>query len=188
MFLDIGAGIFTALFLSKINSVELNWFFVVAGIIFALLPDADYVFLSFKKKDLNKSFLHHREMLHHPLLYIPIGTIIVYFFSPIYAELFFLASLAHFIHDSIGVGWGVQWLYPFNKNHYSFLYLYKPSFNAKKLPTKLFYAFKHEEIDALDRDYGDPNWVKNIYFKLHPYGIFEIVVFIVSLIVLYFYI
>ncbi|OGZ63218.1 MAG: hypothetical protein A3C58_01535 [Candidatus Staskawiczbacteria bacterium RIFCSPHIGHO2_02_FULL_34_10] len=185
MFLDVGLGIIAVLLVSTLHSATISWAFVGVGIIFALLPDLDFVVPCILKRSFKNEFLHHRERLHYPLLYIPIGALMLYFFSVSLAELFTIASLTHFIHDSIGVGWGVQWLYPFTKDHYSLFYIYKPSFRKKKFPQKLFYIWKNDEIEKLDTEFGDPNWIRNIYFKWHPYAIIEMVVFVVAIIALF---
>ena len=160
--------------------------FLVGGIIFSLLMDADHIF-HLGQKETARQVRNLRNIFHYPLLYIPTGMIVVSFFSIPWAVLFGLCSLTHFIHDSIGIGWGVQWFYPFSTNHYSFFYLYHPK-DKEKLPWKAVYVFKHQDIEALDKKHGDAHWVKNVYLKWHPYAIVEFLVFIVAVIILYFYI
>ena len=101
--------------------------------------------------------------------------------NPRFLVLFTLCSIAHFIHDSIGLGWGIQWLYPFKKNYYQFFYTVNK--NANK---SLVYSYKPEELDSLAEKYGDKDWFKNIYLKFHPYSIIEFLVFLISLVVLFF--
>ena len=184
MFLDIGAGILIAIWVQSTHALLFSWSFVIAGAVFALLPDLDFIVPVIAKRGF-EGLLRHREGLHYPLLYIPIGAFIFTFFGVQWAELFVLASCAHFLHDSIGLGWGVQWLYPFTKDHYSFFYMYKPRFRPEKLPRKIFYVWKDDEIEALDVRFGDPDWIKNVYFKWHPYAIVEFLVFLAALVVLY---
>ncbi len=186
MFLDIGVGILLSIITSKLFGLPLTVAFVVAGIIFALLMDIDYILHLFTGGS-SKNAHRHRDLLHYPLIYIPLGTLVISLFSNSYASLFALCSFAHFLHDSIGIGWGVQWLYPFKKDHYSFLYIYRPP-HQERLPQKNIYVWKHEDIDMLSKKYGDPNWVKNIYWRWHPYAIIELLTFILALVVLYFYI
>ena len=90
--------------------------------------------------------------------------------------------MAHFIHDSVGIGWGVQWLYPFKKDHYSFFYQYD---TYSKIPKKLIYVWKDGEIERLEREYGNPNWFHDIYLRGHPYGLVEYAVFLAALVALY---
>lgn len=184
MFLDIGAGILISIFVSRLFDVPLSVTFIIGGIFFALLVDIDYIFYFFSNKSL-KNVHRHRDLLHYPLLYIPLGILFASFINVSWAVLFGLCSLAHFIHDSIGIGWGVQWFYPFTKDHYAFFYLYQPP-NKEKLPKKFIYIWKHENISVLDFKYGDDNWIRDIYLKFHPYAVFEFLVFLISLIILYF--
>ncbi len=186
MLLDIGIGILAALFVSAALHIHASAWFIIPGIIFALLPDFDALYYAIINHGMPKAH-RHRDMMHIPLLFIPAGTLLLFFFSPAYALLFFVCTLAHFIHDSIGIGWGVQWLYPFNSDHFSFLYLYQPP-GKTPLPKKIFYRWRHDEIDTLDGVHGDPDWVRNVYLHMHPYAIVEAAVFIVALLGLYIYV
>ncbi len=117
MLLDIGVGILSSVFLSRSFGIALNPLFLGAGIVFSLLPDVDFL-IAFRK---NAAKSHeHRDILHYPLLFIPIGAAILFFFNYQLAMLFIITALLHFLHDSIGLGWGIPWLYPFSKNHYAF--------------------------------------------------------------------
>ncbi len=183
MLLDIGVGILASIFLSRFIGITLTPLFLGAGIVFALLPDADSLFAI--KKTATAKGHEHRSVLHSPLLFIPIGTVILLFFNYQLAALFAITTFLHFLHDSIGIGWGVRWLYPFSRNHYSFFYQYDITKNH--LPQKMIYAWSPAEVDRLSDQYGDEFWVKNIYLKFHPYAIAELLVFILALIVLCFY-
>lgn len=184
MFLDLGIGILMAMLVSGIFDFPLTLSFIAGGIVFSLLMDLD--FLSHLKKGGSTRNAHrHRDVSHLPLIYIPVGIIISSFYSWPWAVLFGLCSFAHFLHDSVGIGWGVQWLYPFKKEHYTFFYRYQPK-NKERLPRKLLYIWKHEEIDELAKKYGDEDWVRNIYYKWHPYAIVEFFVFLVALALLYY--
>src|SRR3989344_6786031 len=177
MFLDIGLGIFAAMAVSALWDVPLTLAFAAVGACFALLPDLDFVFLAIRRRNA----LHHREGLNYPLLFVPIGAFIFSWFGGAWALLFALASLGHFIHDSVCIGWGVQWLFPFTKDHYSFFYIYKPRWRAEYLPRQWLYIWKHDEIDALDARYGDPDWIRNIYSTWHPYAVAEFAVFLAAI-------
>jgi len=184
MFLDIGVGILTAILVSNIFGLPLTAVFLLLGIIFSLLMDADFI-LHLVKTGTSKNAYRHRELFHRPLIYIPLGMLILSFYNSAYAVLFGLASLFHFLHDSIGIGWGVQWLYPLTTDHYGFFYRYQ-SKHKEKLPQKLLYVWKDDELDMLAKRYGDEEEIKNIYLKWHPYAIVEFSVFIVAMVVLIF--
>jgi hypothetical protein len=112
--------------------------------------------------------------------------IVALIFSPTLAWLFAVGILGHFIHDSIGIGWGVQWLAPLKSDHYTFFYRVH---TADKLapPKKRLYIWPNKDIDHLNKQYGDEDWFKNTYIKWHPFAIFEFVVFIAALLALYLY-
>jgi membrane-bound metal-dependent hydrolase YbcI (DUF457 family) len=175
MLLDIGVGILSSIALSRFFNISLTPFFLTAGIVFTLLPDID--FLISPGKSIGRKGHEHRSILHYPLLFIPIGTIILFFFNYELAILFAVTTLLHFMHDSIGIGWGIPWLYPFSRNHYAFLYQYDS-------PQKFIYIWTPREVEKNANDHGDPDWIKNIYFKLHPYAIIEFLIFILAVILL----
>lgn len=183
MFLDIGVGILAAILVSKLFSITLTYWFVAGGIVFALLMDADFIFHLWTggtSKDVHR----HRDLLHYPIVYIPFGSSIAYFLGGNYwALLFAICSFVHFLHDSIGIGWGVQWLWPFRNDHYTFFYAYQPP-SRPPLPFQWVYIWKHDEIDKIEEKLGDHDWIKNIYLKWHPYAIVEFVVFLIALSVL----
>jgi len=185
MFLDIGVGILSAILASALFRQDLTPAFLAAGIVFALLPDVDFVFHFASGGDF-KNAHKHRDFLHYPLLYVPLGMALAVFLGPAYALLFGICSAAHFLHDSIGMGWGIQWLYPFSRNHYNFFYHYEP--RGGEIPGKTVYVWKHKEVDGLAGRHGDPDWVKNVYLRFHPYAVIELAVFAASLIILYIYI
>lgn len=99
---------------------------------------------------------------------------------------FFISSLLHFVHDSIAVGWGIKWLYPFSKNNYAFLYLY--SKKDKQGLRKLIFSFNKDNLPKYVDEHGDKDWVKNIYYNWHPIAIIEFIFFLISLTILYFYV
>ena len=184
MTLDIGIGIFAAIVVSKLFSLELTPLLVGLGIGFALLPDIDFIYSLARNGHSNhRAVAKHRDIIHYPLIYLPLGALLALPFGFQWSLLFLLASFGHFLHDSIGIGWGIPWLWPFTKKNYSFLYRYSPP--GKKLPLRLVYRWKRNELDELIDKYGDPDWFRNIYLKLHPFFIFEILFFVVALIMLW---
>ena len=185
MLLDIGSGILTAIFVSWFFGMPVGGLLAIS-IAFALLPDADFIFHTFKRRRHKEHSHRHRELLHYPIPFIAVGTIIASWFGVEYGILFAIASSAHFMHDSIGIGWGVQWLYPFGKKHYGFIYRYQAP-GREKVKQRILHVWPHEEIDLLVEKHGDPDWIKNIYLRFHPYAIFELIIFLISLIALYRY-
>lgn len=187
MFLDIGLGIFIAFFVSSVWEVPVNGVWIGAGILFALLPDADYL-IHLIRGNSSRNAHRHRDLFHRPLLFLPAGMLAFYSVGIAWSVLFGLCALAHFIHDSIGIGWGVQWLWPLGDKHYSFFYIYKPKHRPGKLPRKLLYIWEHDKINEINERYGDEEWIRNIYLRWHPYVIIEFAVFLAALITLFIYV
>lgn len=185
MFLDIAIGIFSAIFIGSIFQLSPDFWLFFIAILLALMPDLDFLFYYPKRGD-TKYDCKHRDIIHYPLIYLPAGALIFWLlFGKIWALLFFTTSLFHFVHDSIGIGWGIKWLYPFSKNNYAFFYLF--SDRRKKGLRRLLFSFNQKDLDEYIREHGDKDWVKNIYFKWHPIAIVEFAFFAASLLVLIIY-
>lgn len=183
--LDIAFGIYLAIAANFILDIPLTAFTVMLLVLFTLSPDLDAVFYVIKKGKMDDEHHHHRNLMHYPLIFIPLGAVLItLMFGKEYAFLFVMASFFHFIHDSIGMGWGVRWLYPFSKKNFTFFYQFDI---WNKLPRKLVYSWSPDELRIMLREYANPNWVKEIYLKPHPYAIFEYVNFIVAIILLIYY-
>ena len=187
MLLDIGIGILSSIIVGKFYALTITTFLVELGIAFALLPDIDFIYSVAKhgrRKPRNiRAIIKHRDLVHYPLIYLPLGALIALMFGPQWSLLFVFASLGHFIHDSIGIGWGIPWLWPLTEKNYSFFYRYtKPE---KKLPKKMVYRWERDKIDGLIDEYNDKHWLKNLYFRLHPVFLTEILFFIAALFILW---
>ena len=184
MFFDIGAGILVAMFVSVYLHVPLNEMLIIGGIVFALCPDADFL-VHFYRRGISREDYQHRNMIHYPLLFLPIGTVAAFLLGgKLWAMLFFLGALSHFVHDSIAIGWGIKWLYPFSTKNYVFLYHYSKV--KKRGLRKLIFAFDKNTLNETVAEHWDDDWLRNIYYKWHPIAIVEFGVFIFALTLLYF--
>jgi membrane-bound metal-dependent hydrolase YbcI (DUF457 family) len=184
MFLDIGVGILAAMAVASLFKTKLTLTLLLGGVCFGLLPDVDFIRYFFLEDKMEG--YKHRDTLHLPLLYLPIGTVLVYaWFGQVLAVIFLIASFSHFFHDSMGIGRGIKWLYPFSRNSYAFLYMYSGS--VPRGLWKPLFVFDEERIKQFDREHGDPDWLKNVYLKWHPFAIIEFSLFIISLLLLYLY-
>jgi len=185
MFLDIGVGILSAIFVSGYFNMHLGELLIIGGILFALGPDADFL-LHFFKSGISREDYQHRNMIHYPLLYLPVGTLIAYSLGgEKWALLFFVASLAHFIHDSIAIGWGIKWLYPFSDKNYVFLYHYS-AVEKRGLRKFIFVLDRTRLAEAVEEHWSD-DWFHDIYYHWHPIAIVEFGVFLMSIALLYLY-
>lgn len=159
---DIGIGILLGLWLGPQDSALAN---AGIGVLFVLLPDLDlliYYFLRWTRLfGLYKKLRDHRELFHYPLIYILVGILILYIVSPSLIPLFIAASLAQFMHDSFGIGWGIPWLYPFSKRYFKFLYQY--DLHRAKRPQKIVWAWTKQEQNKLNDKYGDKEWHKHTF-------------------------
>ncbi len=180
--LDIGVGILLALTGAKIFHAPLTWPLIVAGIIFALLPDFDVIpeMIVRKGKLGGKEISWHRELFHFPLTYILPAILVFIFAGSFWGYLFTLGVFLHLLHDSVGMGWGIKWLWPFNKNSYKFF-----SNKENGMVTSFLIHWTPEELPIAVREHGDPDWIKHYYFQLNPIVVIEFLVFLLALVAIY---
>lgn len=102
---------------------------ITLGILFALLPDLDFIpfFLKHGSMNLQKNESHRVQWSHAPLPWLLLSLIIIEISYLLNASLMlatgillFLCLLSHFLGDSIE--YGVMWLWPFSKKQF---YLHK---------------------------------------------------------------
>lgn len=188
--LDIGIGIILGLLLSPFDSnVAAN---VITGIIFCLLPDLDAIIYYgsklFRIGSIDKKFSDHRDLLHYPLILIFFGVIVLSIINPNLILIFVSGSFVHFIHDSIGTGWGIPWLYPLSQTRYKFFYQY--DLKREGQTQKLMWRWSKSEQETLIDKYGDDEWHKHT-FQFWKYAtawqVFELIVFAISISILIIY-
>jgi hypothetical protein len=182
MFLDIGVGILLSLKAAWLFQKELTPAIIAAGIVFALLPDMDFIFEFLKHGSVGgKVIREHRELLHFPITFIPVAIGVLYSSGMFWGFLFSICILAHFLHDSIGVGWGIKWLWPFSKRSFKFFAKKDGSFSWKDPVV----SWSSEELPQVVAIHGDPDWIKHIYLRPTPTSVIELLVFFAALLILY---
>lgn len=174
--LDIGVGILLALGLHEIGGVPLTPLFVLVGIGAALFPDIDLITALFGK-------WRHREVTHYPLLYIPCIAIGYFLFPAPYVTLVALGILAHLIHDTVGIGWGVTWLGPFSSRRFLF-------FPEKKRRESMGISASWipEEKPEYEHAGSHWTWIRDFYFRPNPLAYIEYGTLLVALLILASYI
>ena len=179
--LDIAIGILLGLAVPAVFGESVSPMFVLIGIAFALLPDLDAVWemIARKGKLSGKSQTIHREWLHYPLTYIPIAVLIYLLAGPTWGTLFAACITAHFLHDSIGIGWGIKWLAPFTQNSYKFFVKDQDTSHLHMIKT-----WQPNELTKVIKTHGDPDWIRNIYLRPSRTLIIESLMFIVAVVVL----
>ncbi len=169
MFLDIAVGIFGVTVFVHLTGAEPSaWLFTFA-IACALLPDADVLFHLLRGHPLGKYAHRHRTFLHYPLLFLPAVFLTL---LPLGFSYSFMATglvCWHFLHDSVGIGWGVQWQYPFGKRYYKFMDA--GSFVRGRTP---------QQVEQVAAKRGDPDWLRNTYFRPSPTLILELVMLVIA--------
>lgn len=164
---DIGLGILAAICVEVALGLPFSWIHIVLGLLFAFILDVDVLF----DKDLwrdgyvsthAESPDDHRDFMHKPLLWFA-GFVLAYAFLP--HELVIIAGLAvflHFVHDSMGTGFGITWLWPVSTRSYKFFATRENKYTFRSP----IISWSKEELPEVIRKYGVKEWIPLLYFRL----------------------
>jgi hypothetical protein len=174
--LDIGVGILLALFTAHVFAITATWHVIAFGIIAALLPDIDIITLAW-------GTWRHRELTHYPLVYVPLTVLVYLAFGSAYAFLFFGCVFAHLVHDTLGIGWGISWFWPFTKRRFLFL----PE-KGRRARYGWFMTWLPEEQVHIIEDSSPHHWVITYYLRPSVLGAIEYGVLLIGIAALIFHI
>lgn len=119
-FMDFGVGVFIVAMLGSIFSLDITFYHLLVGGIFALFPDFDIVPKILKGEEPDSN--HHLTLFHRPLLIIPLLTVLAFLFAgPNWALIVFMCVFWHFLHDTkwfseLG---GIAWFWPITDRYWS---------------------------------------------------------------------
>lgn len=173
MFLDIKLGLLWAFLVGLLFEQALTPGWIIAGVVFALLPDIDFWIEYIERGTVGGKIIGaHRTLLHNPIPYIPVALFVGTFFGPAWMTLFGVGVLGHFAHDLSGMGYGIRLLWPFSDRWYKF-------FSGKDGEIHydwqhLFISWSPEEMTALVATRGNDNWIREElhYMSSHRLSIF----------------
>jgi hypothetical protein len=184
MFLDFKLGILWPVLVGILFQEPITFTWLLAGVFFALLPDIDFWIELIQRGTVGGKIIGaHRTLLHNPLVYVPVILFVGSFFGPAWMTLFGLGVFGHFIHDSMGMGYGVRWLWPFS-NHWFKIF--------SDIEGNIHYDLRHlrpiscspETMAKLIGEKGNESWLKEElqYAKKHAFSIgFKFALFILAL-------
>lgn len=178
MFLDIGAGILLAIASAHSLHIEITTTWICAALFFVLLPDIDMIIYGVERIILNKKPKDHRSWTHYPILYLP-ATFLLYLISPSYSLLFFLCIYFHALHDTVWLGWGMSWLWPFSDRKFKFF----PDKDGV-ISSQVLLTWTKDEEPFIFKKYHNTTWVRDFYFRPNIVAYTEYGVFIIAIIAL----
>jgi membrane-bound metal-dependent hydrolase YbcI (DUF457 family) len=176
---DIGVGIFLAIYISHLFNEPLTLTLILLGIGAALLPDVDIMTMLWGR-------WRHREITHYPVVYIPIVALVYLVFGAPYGTLLVLGVLIHLLHDTVGIGWGISWLWPLTNRRFLFL----PAAGRMKV-FGLFMSWLPKDQQKIDEEMNARNanlkedWITHYYLRPSLLGAIEYGMLVLSLLVLY---
>lgn len=184
MLLDIGFGILGAMAYAAAQAAALDLRLILISIAFALLPDLDFIFQGLRRGGFSEVDATHRDLIHNPIIYVLAGSALVALWDIGFVPLFTILSLLHFLHDSVGIGWGVRWFYPFSKRYYKFFSEYDGSWSWNFLTSWTADHFAELE-EGRKKRWNGKKWFEIIYFRPHPINIIELAVFLAAVVALW---
>lgn len=152
--LDVAIGIFLSLGIAEAFTIPASIHLILFGVGSSLLPDIDILPFLWQKP------YNHRSWPHYPLIYIPVAIACFVFLGAAYGTLFVCGILAHFVHDTIGLGWGVAWLAPFSKRKF----LLFPDGERRAAYGAFMTWLPHEEA-AMAEQHANPHWIRDYYLR-----------------------
>jgi hypothetical protein len=160
MLKDILAGIFWALLTSFLFGVPFTFGWAALGVLFALLPDIDFVVEYLARGTVGgKRLGAHRVLTHTPLLFVPVGFALFFWLGAAVAALFALGVIGHFLHDARGMGYGYRLFYPFDRHFYKFFSDREGRFSSA--PENFVQRFSREEVERLHQEHGNDRWLQD---------------------------
>lgn len=188
MLLDIALGILVAILWDAAEFYPLTAWSLASAVCFVLLPDTDTVVSVVERVKIGRGvtdqFSHeHRDVFHHPVPCIMFGSaaVAVITSSSAIVLMFATLSLLHFVHDSVGIGWGLRWGSPWSQTAYKWFCDQDGNFAWK------IARWTPNEQRTVAEKRGDPNWMKNIYLRPSLVSVAETGTFIAALVLLWTY-
>lgn len=164
VFADAGLGVLSALFVCWLFSISPTIVHVFVGIVFAYIPDIDWIGDKHFWKTGNVAAYaanpyDHREGLHKPILWWLVISAWGLALGSIFPFIAFVGVTMHFIHDTVGTGWGMPWLWPLSKRRIKF-FANRQNVLSFSSP---FVSWSHEELPSFITKYGRGNWRQHYY-------------------------
>ena len=177
---DFGHGLLLTVLLLMVFELDPTWLYFLLGILFSVLPDLDGVREFFRFGYINAGeHGDHREGLHYPLVWLLAGVSWM-LFMPFLGTLFTLCVFVHFLNDSWGTGWGVQWLWPYSEKSYKFFS--RNNVCSDVTLQSLVTSWDAEGRRYTARTYSKPNWLEYNYGRFTIVSVMEYGAFIAGFI------
>lgn len=187
MFLDLKLGILWAVLVGFVFGEPITFLWILAGILFALLPDIDFwIELAERGTVGGKTLGAHRTLLHNPLPWIPVVILIGVFSGPAWMTLATLGIFGHFVHDTMGMGFGVRWLWPYRLNFYKIFSDAEGNIHYDRHHLRPV-SWTPEALKKVIAEKGNDHWLEEdlAYAKRHAWSIlFKLVTLIFGLVLL----
>lgn len=181
---DFGHGIIITTILVNLFNLEYQLVYYIFGIIFSIILDLDALdeFVKFGNVSASKERpKDHRDGFHYPIIWIIVGIIFI-FINNFWGTLFLTSIMVHFLNDSWGTGWGIQWLWPLSNRSYKFFS--RKNVDADVTFKNFLVSWTPAEKEKAMSEFGTSNWIRDYYLKPTKISIIEFGTFLISLMII----
>lgn len=181
---DAGIGLIVSAAMISWFSAPATFLFVVWIIVFAYLPDLDGAFHFIKTgkavADLENG-RDQREGLHYPLIWSFLFGVLFYIYGfNLWLVSAYMAMMFHFLHDMIGIGWGIQVFAPIEWGSYKFFS--KKWVGADVSLTPVVTRYSKEELRKALIKYGEADWIERYFCKWTHVSVVDYLLFLIGVV------
>lgn len=160
MLIDFFIGALLGLGVAHFFDLPFSPWWLVLGMLFAVLPDIDFWIELVKRKTVGGTKLgDHRVLTHMPLLFVLPGIGLYLWAGAPVATLFALGLTWHFLHDANGMGYGYRLLWPFSQKFYKFFSDKDGNYCYDR--RHFCVSWTRAEVEALHKKHGNDHWIQD---------------------------
>ena len=160
--MDTAWGLLVTHIASRILGVPLEWWEYAIGLVFAHLPDVDAILEQIIRGRITGA--HKKDSFsHYPLLMIPLIGLAVGSFSTFWGPVAAIILILHYVEDTVVLGPGICWLWPFDKRSFWFL---------RRRGGKWMVATALTEAELREQhELSLEQWLRRNFFVVKPQGV-----------------
>lgn len=166
---DLGIGLLLTAAVGSVSGQGPSENLLAWGLLGAVWPDIDMIVWWLKEKQPLNEWAHkHRDLLHYPLMAVPLSGLVAGAAGGWVCGIVCAATtMAHFVHDTVdNEGWGIRWFWvPWpvcaGDNHYYYISICIGRFDGRYV-----HRLTPLEQDVMVLRFGDPLWAHKANWAL----------------------
>ena len=150
-------GLLATIVVCVVFGVKVEWQHAVLAVVLSNIVDFDAVWTYIRNDSIAAhagNLADHRDIAHYPIIVVPCFILTASVFGFFWATVVAANLVTHFVIDSVGVGWGIKWLWPFSKKNYKFL-----CERDNRSSTRILVSWSPAELRYAIAHYGNIDWL-----------------------------